>query len=504
MRQPRLSNPLAPYEHDIAGFAEHVLGIKVNPGQRRFFAAVEKQRSRWIARWLTIMLASGNRAGKTLALAIIIIHSCIYKTNLQSTWIEMSAERAGAKKAKAEYHAYHFGIAHEVADLVFNEIVRILGAVHPAQLNGCPLTANGEVATWDVKEYGDFRWIQFVNGSQVHFRTTGEKALGTLGKDMHLLTFDEAGLDPKLDFLVDEVFDFRRLGTGGQLIMVSTPSEDLGVQFADMWAMGDPNNPDKSASHFSLRMSTRENIGYGLTQEMFDILTEGFDKRKMDQNVEGIFIQARAAYFNGWKVDACFIADLPERAPARKGLAYLQGVDPAKTQDSAWSVVLAVVSNPAKPEEPYLVGVRAEQKSGQKSADSIVALAADAHNAYDVARLGSRCYTAIDATGFGGKLFRELLEREVPSLTNVEFGGTIQKKRKLLGDLRTIIDSGRLLLPREGIWMKVRRQLLGYKLDDRGIEQDACMALVCAVYLLRLAPAEGKASIRFDLGAGGS
>jgi hypothetical protein len=226
------------------------------------------------------------------------------------------------------------------------------------------------------------------------------------------------------------------------------------------------------------------------------------DERTIRQNIDGEFLSARAAYFHSWNVDSCFIVDLPERALVKKGMTYIQGVDPAKSQDSAWSIVLAVVPNPSKPNEPYLVGVRAEQKRGQKSTDTVVNLAAEAHNTYEVARLGSRCYTAIDATGFGGKLFRELLEREVPSLFNVEFGGTFQKKRKLLGDLRTVIDSGRLLLPREGIWLQVRRQLLGYKLDDRGIEQDAVMALVCAVYLLRRAPADGQGSVPFNLTLG--
>ena len=51
-----------------------------------------------------------------------------------------------------------------------------------------------------------------------------------------------------------------------------------------------------------MRMSTRDNIGYGLTQEMFDILTADFDQRKMAQNIEGIFLQAKAAYFHGGNV----------------------------------------------------------------------------------------------------------------------------------------------------------------------------------------------------------
>lgn len=507
-------NELVTYANDIAAFGEDVLGLTkgFHEGQKEFFKLLQARRhpNRWVALYLTIMLAAGNRAGKTLALAVYIIHSCTFKTNLDSVWPPMTQDKFKKKWAKAEYHWYHFGISHEVADLVYKDITKILAGNHPAQDAdlGCPLTKNGPVATWDVKEYGDYRWVQFVNGSQVHFRTTSEKALGQLGTDMHGITFDEAGIEPRLDFLVDEVFDFRRLGTGGQLVLASTPSEDIGTMFADRWATGDPDNPKRTSSHISMRMSSQLNIGFGLTQEMFDILTAGFDDRKWKQNVLGIFVQSKAAYFNADNVDLAFYEELPERSPARPLMVYLQGVDPAKQKDSAWSVVLAVVPDPKDPENPYLVGVRAEQKVGQKQTSTIVALASDGYYAYErLHKPGrgegnmkpSRCYTAIDATGFGGKMFREALDAEVPQVFNVEFGGTVQKKRKLLGDLRTVIDSGRLLLPRTGIWLIVRKQLLGYKLEDRGIEQDAVMALVCAVWLVKRAPADGETSIPFDL-----
>lgn len=488
---------VAKYEYDVAGWAKAFLGVDCHPGQVRFFNAVMARRSRWTAQYLTIMLASGNRAGKTMALAILILHSCFYKTNLQSTWPALDPEKAAKRKAKAEYHWYHFGIAHEVADLVYNEVVRFLSGVHPAQRDGLPIEMMRNFGDYSVKEYGDYRWVRFANGSELHFRTTGEKALGSLGKDMHGISFDEAGLERNLDFLIDEVFHLRRLGTGGQLIMVSTPSEDLGTAFPDRWLLGSPDNHQRQAINYSLRMSTRDNIGYGLTQEMFDLLIEDMDERTIRQNIDGEFLQARAAYFNGANVEACFHPELPERSPARAKLMYLQGVDPAKSQDSAWSIVLAVVNDPGR--DPVLVGVRAEQKKGQKSTEDVVALVADAFNAYDVARLQSRCYTATDATGFGGKMFREALDREVPQVFNVEFGGTVQKKRKLLGDLRTVIDEGRLILPGTGLWQNVRRQLLGYKLEDRGIEQDAVMALVCAVWLLKRVPADGQLSVDFDL-----
>jgi hypothetical protein len=260
----------------------------------------------------------------------------------------------------------------------------------------------------------------------------------------------------------------------------------LGYAFPDLWHDGDPDNPDRKPNWLSLRMTTLDNIGYGLTQDMFDIVTEGLKPtdRKWRQNILGFFLQTSAAYFNGANVDNVFVPSLPELTPARKGITYVVGIDPAKTQDSAWAIVLAVVPNPSAPDRPYLVGVKAHQKPGQKSTRDLVAMAVDAFYSYDVKRIGSSCYVATDATGFGGKLFREALDAEIPNVTNVEFGGTIQKKRKMLGNLRTVIDEGRLILPREGKWLVVRKQLLGYKEADRGLEQDAVMALVCAIYLV--------------------
>jgi hypothetical protein len=512
----------------VRNFARYQLGLEMHPGQVAFSGIVIARRRDHIARFLTLLLTSGNRAGKTTLLAILIIYSCLGKLGTERP--DETSPKSVMAWGQKEYHWYHFGVRQEVSDLVYNDIVRIFEGRHEGQRNkGCPLTHMGgefmlddatPVADMDDKEYSEYRWIKFrpeVGGAQVHFRTTGGKALGQLGRDMHGLSFDEAGLEPLLDFLIKEVFGFRRLGTGGQLLLASTPSEELGHAFADNWEQGNPASPKRLSSWMSMRMSTRDNIGYGLTQEMFDILTQDMDERTIMQNVEGIFLQAKAAYFNGANVLACFVDGLPDFSPARKLITYLQGVDPAKSRDSAWSIVLGIVMPSEHVQhlqdqrrgiedqcdcKPYLVGVRATQLKGQKSTPDLVSLAADAHNAYEVHRLRSTCYTAIDATGFGGKMFREAVEYEVPNLFNVEFGGTVQRKRKLLGNLRTLIDEGRLLLPSGGIWDQVKKQLLNYKLDDGKIEQDAVMALVCAVFLVDRVPADGAASVPFDTRSG--
>jgi hypothetical protein len=502
-------------------FARDGLGIELHVGQVAFagFVLARHLSNPRLAKFHTLVLASGNRAGKTSLLAILIIYSCLRKLNKDTPTSIFEAE----KWAKSEYHWYHFGISQEVADLVYSDVTRILTGLHEGQLDGCPMqTQLGTVATWEVKEYSEYRWIKFteqLGGAQIHFRTTGEKALSSLGKDIHGLSFDEAGIEKNLDFLIKEVFNMRRIGTGGQLLMVSTPSEDIGTFFAEKWEQGNPASEDKLTGWRSMRMSTRDNIGYGLTQDRFDILVEDMGPREIMQQIEGIFLQGKTAYFNGENVELAFASGMPDRIAAQRGGTYLQGCDPAKSNDSMWALVLKLVENPNDPDRPYLVGVRAEQKQGQKSTPVMVALAANGFRAYDsmagfqtatekrlnpldepaALGLGSHCYTGIDATGFGGKMFREALEKECPNLYNVEFGGTVQTKRKLLGNLRTIIDEGRLLLPRTGIWLIVRRQLLGYKLEDRGIAQDAVMALVCAVYLVKRAPLDGMPSVAVDM-----
>ena len=385
--------------------------------------------------------------------------------------------------------------------MAYAEIVTLLSGVNTAQVDGCPLAdmlaeAGGKPADWEHKYNGDYRWIvmhEALGGGEIHFRTTAEKALGSLGRDMHGISFDECGFEPKLQYVVDNVLHLRRLGTGGQLILVSTPEEGL-TEFSDLWYMGDPEQPDRRPHRMSLRMSTRDNIGYGLDREVFDALVVGWDEEHIKQNIDGYFIQGRTAYFSANSVDRAFVDGLAEHSAARHGHSYVQGVDPALRVDSMWSIVIDATDLPA-------VGVSVQRARGKKTTDGILEIAESQHFAYDVDRKGIKatCTTVVDATGFGGKMFQEQLQEGIAgSVRVIEFGGTTQKKRRLLGDLRTMLDQGRLRFPRSGLWLVVRRQLLGYKLDDRAIEQDAVMALACAVAEIRRIPVGGVESVDFD------
>lgn len=483
---------------DIGFFAERFLGITLHPGQLRLAeACLARDPSGWAARFLTICCSAGNRAGKTLIISVIMLHSTLFKIGMDTP--DPTDVNAVKRWSAAAYEWYHFAIAQETAELAFIEIVRILGGTHEAQKHGCPLTEQlgAGIAETSKKYRGEYLWITLhpvLGGGQIHFRTTGEKAIGSLGKDMNGISYDEAGFDPHFNFVVNEVLNLRRMSTGGQFIMIGTTTEGL-TDFADKWEEGNPDAPDRKPDAMSVRMSTRDNVGYGITEERFARMIATIPPELVPQNVDGYFIEGRQSFFSSRSVDAAFVKDLAELTPAMRGHTYVNGVDPASSFDSTYSIVLDTSLAGTG------IGVKISRKQGRTTGPVIAALATDNHNAYSGENISIE--TAIDATGFGGHMFRDLLY--IKPLRCIEFGGTRGKKLKLLNDLKAMLERGLLKFPRSGVWLDLRRQLLGYKLDDKGLATDAVMALAVAVSLLKRTPPGSVQVHPFDFfGTGGN
>jgi hypothetical protein len=499
-KTPSLLAPSSPFVRDIEKgrwdvtfWALRFLGVALHPGQKALVEAyIGRDATRFRAAYLTIALSAGNRAGKTLALAVIILHACFYKMGLRPP---VKGDDALVRRwLTHQFEWFHFGIQQEVGDLVFHEVERLHKGTHEAQVtNSCPLTdeLGSDWLQTDRKWRGEYRWLVFhpaLGGAEVHFRTTTERALGSLGKDMAGLSFDECGFEPNLSFIVNEVLHFRRLSTGGQAFLISTPSEAF-PEFAEEWRKGDPEDPDRLPDHHSLRMSTRDNVGFGIDQTIFDRLVAGMPPHLVPQNVDGHFIEARRAFFDPQSVDDAFTSHLDARYEAIKGGRYVQGVDPALVSDGTWGIVLDV-GNPER-----WVGVDVLRRKGRQTLQNLVRLIREQHEAFDSTY--STCITGVDVTGMGGKVFRDLL-RDVQPLRGVEFGGTKAKKLRLLTDLKAALESGRLRFPREGAWLDLRRQLKGYRLDDRRIEQDAVMALAVAIAIALQSRGDHTREVTFD------
>jgi hypothetical protein len=474
---------------DVEFFCVRFLGFQPHPGQIRLFDIyIKRDPSRWMARYLTVCAAAGNRAGKTLGLAVVVFHATLFKMGRKPP--NPLDDRAVRQWARQAFEWYHFGVHGEVSELVYYEIVRLLSGTHEAQKNGCPLAdmLGPDIADWSRKYRGEYLMIVLhdeLGGGVIHFRTTGERAIGSLGKDMDGLSVDEAAFEPHFDFVFNEVLHFRRMSTGGQMFLIGTMTEGL-TDFSDKWTEGDPTNPLRKTDTMSLRISTRENIGFGIDQEMFDRMIADYPPYLIPQNIDGFAIESRSSYFGSQTADGAFHVDLPETQPAKRGHRYAHGVDPAMTYDSTWGVVLDATAHPT-------VGVAIDRKEGRQTSLSVTALATNQHNAYDT--VSSQCMTGVDATGLGGKMYRDQLPFNARM---VEFGGTKGVKLRMLAALKQALEKGDLILPRHGLWLVLRKQLLAYKLDDRKIEQDAVMALAVAWYMTRYASGPTAQNVPFD------
>jgi hypothetical protein len=311
-----------------------------------------------------------------------------------------------------------------------------------------------------------------MGGASIHFRTTQEKAKSLLGKDMNGISFDEAAFEPHLVEIYQEVLNLRRLSTGGPLHFIGTPTEGIG-DYSDLWEMGNPDNPNRDSQFISFRLSTRDNVGYGLDATNFEAIVRQQAEYLIPQNVDGFFIEARDSYFASQSVEGTFDPDASGDVPPQKGHRYVQGCDPGISSDATWTVVLDYT------DRNRIVGVRARRRSGKQTIPAVVNMVRENSLLYQ--QDGAFCTTIVDETGLGGRLFRQEFNVIKP-LRGYDFGGTKSKKLALLSTLKAMMDHGTLVIPRGQPWDDLRRQLLSYKLNDKKLETDAVMALALAVW----------------------
>ena len=465
---------LARGREDIEFFALRWLGIQGNPGQVAWWKACsERDATGYRPRYITTVVSAGNRAGKTLAMAVVCLHHALYKLGLSNP--QAGDPDSYRKWLDTPYEWYHVGIQQETAELVFREIETILSSSHPAQRGrGCAMIKElGKVVDTQKKYRGEYAWVKsnpIVGGASIHFRTTQDRAKALLGKDMNGVSFDEAAFEPHLVMIYQEVLNLRRLSTGGPLHFIGTPSEGIN-DYAELWERGNPENPEKDEKFISFRLSTRDNIGYGLTQDNFDDVVRQQAEYLIPQNIDGYFIEARDAFFWSQSILASYKV-LEDDLKPTKNHRYVQGVDPGISHDATWAITIDIT------ERGKLRGVRVRKRGGKQSISAVVNMVREGHLLYS--QDGAFCTTIVDSTGLGGRLFQQEFSMIRP-LRGFDFGGTKSKKVELLNDLKAVIDKGQIEFPMGGPWDELKRQLLIYKLDDKKLEQDAVMALAIAV-----------------------
>lgn len=480
---------------DPLAFATRVLGVTLNPAQRRWFRLVKPGENGWEWRLKAVLHVAANQIGKTLGLAILILWAAWYKigvpTGDNDAWLA------------APYQWFHLAPTQQQAYLPLKDMVLLLQGAHPSQAQDGPHRkvlelVRPQVQQVKIEQYYD--GLSLWNGSIVQFRTTEDKAKALQGRRASGISYDEAAFEDHLKSVVNETLLMRLISTGGPLWMVSTPN---GIndwfemvtsvqESAGPRRLAEEGDPDLGGSclvgelvpiwvndeEWGLVWSTvLDNIGFGISQKEADRMERDLDPATKEQQLRGAFLEPAEAYFvPSDQIDRAFLKDLPEEALPRPGHVYVISWDPSATTDPGVVIVLDVTKK-------VWVGVHFQRWERPLGETALLTEIFKLHALYNGGSTPRhpflrppRAMTTWDETSMGGALIGQALAGLSPKRP-LNLAGPATKT-KALSNLRAALNTGRLVVPRA--WSRVRREVLTYKLPDDKITQDCVMALLGA------------------------
>jgi hypothetical protein len=460
-------------------FAERVLGVLLNPAQKRWFQTLVPL-DRW--RWSVYQqaLVSGNQTGKTLGIAILILWANHNKIGVDPsdgrTWLD------------SPYNWYHLGPDQNTAYLPLRDIGLLLKGTHPAQLDKTTgkyrkcLLPEGFVSFKNVETYYD--GIEFWNGAVVQFRTTDDKAKALQGRRAWGISYDECAYEDHLSTVVNETLLMRLISTGGPLILVSTPNgindwfeivetiRDAGkhpsLEEDQVWITEPTADGRRDVLVWA---TTYDNAGFGLSA---DEIKRREDSGVSAQTLRGMFLEPDEAFFvPSASILEAFREDAQLEAGPEPKHRYVIFWDPSVASDPTACYVLDVTR------EPWRVVHEVWERKPTGIA-SLIRQMFGLHTQYQGEKNSSASITGYDSTGMGGAIIRQALVGLHPTRP-LDFAGTSRTKDDVLGNLRMALLSGRLVVPAS--LMGLRREILNYRRDDKKITQDRVIALAGAAWI---------------------
>lgn len=476
-----LIEALGPRSRDIGFFAESVLGVRLNWAQRRWFKLVAALRGHdWVFR--RVVHVAANRVGKTLGLAIMLLWACHGKIGLPNADWDAWFTTA--------YRAYHLAPQYPQALLVYKEMVELMRGSHPAQYD--KQTGVKRQMFWSPEMFEEVRFdqqhpgIRLWNGAEIHFSSTDDKAKAIQGVTANIVSIDEAALEDHLLDVVDQVAKLRLASTGGPLWIASTPDgindffEVVNTIMLEGQTTFHKRVWEAAKKRSALVWSWMEdNVGFGLTQEEFEFIESDLDPSTKEQAMRGAFISASDAFFTPQdSIKMAWSNRLPNETPAHDGHRYVIFWDPSVASDPTVVIVLDITSKPWR-------GVYFRRWEKPMPFDTLIQEMYSLHRTYTTASsdaegiIAPRAVTGFDATSMGGAIIRQQLTTLHPK-RGLNFAGATFKT-KALTNCRAALSRQDVLIPPS--WIRLQREVFGYRREDKKIVQDAVMALTGAIYL---------------------
>lgn len=455
---------------DFTVFCEDILGLRLNLAQKRLapLLAVDSVTREWAFKELVVVAA--NQIGKTLIQAAIMLWACIYK---------VGTDTSDMKKWMAEPYLWiHLGPVQQQAYHAYKDAKLLIKGEHPAQGGRCKLPS-GLIHQTKIENYYD--GFQFFNGAQIMFRTAEHKAEAVLGYRAAAISVDEAAFVDYLTEVKDTVLMMRLIASGGPLLLFSTPNgmndffdqadiiRSEGEEIAGMtWRRG--------ATYLVWAIIT-DNLGYGIDQAEIDRMEKNLSAATKEQQLRGAFLEPAEAFFVPQEpILKAFDNTLPHETPPVPGHQYGIFYDPSVSSDPTACIVLDCTRLPWE-------GVYFGHWEKPMDVTSLIGEMYRVHQSYhnhrdlNILSTPSRAVLGYDATSMGGAVMTSLLAPISPK-RGINMAGAPTKKVAALTNLRDRLTNGHIILPAS--WLRLRQEILNYRLKDKGIKQDAVMALMGA------------------------
>lgn len=479
-------------------FATEIFGVHLNPAQKRWFQLCARMVGHeWFFR--RVWHVAANQIGKTVGLALLILWASHYKKGLQlgnwDFWLS------------SPFLWLHLAPSHPISLLLRDDMRQLVQGAHPAQFDRT--TGRRNPFLWPsgwAKEVkfgeGQYPGFKIWNGTEIHFRTTNDQAKGIQGMRAHGVSMDEAAYEDFLQAVLKGTIKMRLASTRGPFWGVSTPNgiNDYYEIITDVQQQGENTFHERVWEAVKRRSALvwshiTDNAGYGLDEEEVEFMIEDQkDDPVSSQTLYGAFLNPQDAFFVPTdNIKQAWVKGLRDRSP-QNNHRYVIFWDVSMSQgDPTVCVVLDVTRKP-------WVGVEFRRWEQSMSNSDLIQEIIETHRRWNTAPDNTgfkpRALTGFDSTSLGGKIIDEQLASITPKRP-VNFAGP-KAKEKMLVNARAALSRHDVWLP-EG-WLRLQREVLTYRRDDKKLVQDSVMALIGALHIAATGWGSGAASRPFNTG----
>lgn len=467
-------------------FVEHMLGMSLHSGQRKYLNQARQGVPELAGDELTrrFILSCANRWGKSAIISCLQLWYLFYKfgikTNTPEEWFDI------------EYRTANIAPFSSLTEPVFMAMKAIMTSTYAIrdQVTGVMTTNKCKIEAFYLSDKtinNPPYKLYFANNSYIeHLSLMGGKGDNLQGKPYGLITYDEAPRSDHLQMELDNSVLGRLLDWTAPLHLLGTPDQDSNslLYYNDLYKeglIGVNSSYTQEGSIYENDFMTKEQIAE------HEKMLEGNPLR--DQMLHGKFIFGTMTIFPGQDILDAEDESLNEGERYQEGHKYVIGVDTAIGNDEMVYHVLDVTTKPYK--KVWTEAVKGSTRSPQMHLNYLVNLVESYRNGNNLSLIietfngeSARFYDDLPPYI---KVFTHTYGSWQPNKVKTDNQNpaakrsTMIKKADIIVALKKILASHELKIPKNDY--QLIKQLSIYKENDKGLPTDRVIALALAVWL---------------------